>query len=171
MGRQLTALRQLRGEFTEAAGQTAQALAGIKKQLLALAAKVELRDYDRQDLRSQLRRWFDFSARRPGADQAVHIIPGFVTAAERAASEILPILCEALLRATGFDPVFREHRGQASVFYYLACPQPNGQPPGGVLRICSPPPPATAFQWMTRLTELNEDRVVNLADWAGSQLS
>jgi hypothetical protein len=232
MGRQLTALRQLRGEFTGAADQTAQALADIREQLLALAGKVELLDYDRQDLRSQLRRWLNYSARRAGAGQAAQIMPGFVAAQEQAASEILPILYEALLRATGFDPLFREHRGEAGTFYYLAWSQPNGQPPrrrledllaasaddgvsadgvtefrslllalytggtgtvrlgplvvshtgqdaflgavmtaGEVAELDEDDSGASPVRSMARLTEFNEDRVVNLADWAADQLS
>jgi hypothetical protein len=232
MARQSAALRQLRGEFTEAAGQTAQALAGIREQLLALAGKVELLDYDSQDLRSQLRRWLDYSARLAGADRAAQIMPGFVAAEERAASEILPSLYEALLRATGFDPVFREYRGEAGVFYYLAWPEPDGQSPrrrlehllsaspgdgvpadsvtefrslllalhmggtgtvrlgplvvshtgqsaflgavmtaGEVEELDEGDPGSSPARWMARLTELNEDRVVNLAGWAAGQLS
>lgn len=232
IGRQSAALRQLRNDITEAAGQTTEALAGIREQLLVLAGKAELLEYDRQDLRSQLRRWLDYSAQLADTDRATQIMPGFVSTAERAASELLPGLYETLLRAAGFEPVFRENRGDAGVFYYLAWPHPGGQaarrrledllaaspgdglPADGVTEFRSlllalqaggtgtvrlgplvvshtaqgaflgavmtagevaeldeDDASASPARWTARLTGLNEDRVVDLAGWAASQLS
>jgi hypothetical protein len=139
--RQAASVRELRGDVTQASEQTAAALSGLREQLLALAGEVHLLDTDRQDLRSQLRKWLDHSARqantahqassahRAKTDPADSIMPGFVATGERAAAELLPGLYEAVLRAIDVEPVFREHAETGDVFYYLAWRHPNGQSP------------------------------------------
>ena len=133
--RQAAAVRELRGDVTQASQQTAEALTGLREQLMALAGEVELLDADRQDLRSQLRKWLDHSAQLTtsanlaNADPATSIMPGFVATGERAAAELLPGLYEAVLGAIGVEPVFREHAEAGDVFYYLAWRHPNGQSP------------------------------------------
>jgi hypothetical protein len=133
--RQAVAVRELRGDVTQASEQTAEALSGLREQLLALAGEVQLLDADRQDLRSQLRKWLDHSAhltnsaQLANADPAAGIMPGFVATGEPAAAELLPGLYEAMLAAIGVDPVFREHTETGDVLYYLAWRHPNGQSP------------------------------------------
>jgi hypothetical protein len=236
--RQAATVRELRGDVTQAGEQTAEALSGLREQLAALAGEVELLDADRQDLRSQLRKWLDHSAHvttssnLANTDPATSIMPGFVATGERAAAELLPGLYEAVLGAIGVEPVFREHAEAGAVFYYLAWRHPNGQSPRRRLEdllAASPDDGASAdgltelrslllalraggpgtvrlgplvvgqtgtgaflgavmtageaaelddgdsgaspARWAARLAELDEDRVVNLADWAAGQLS
>jgi hypothetical protein len=232
LDRLAAAVRELRGEVTRTSEQTAEALSGLREQLLALAGEVHLLDADRQDLRSQLRKWLDHSARQANADPATSIMPGFVATGERAAAELLPGLYEAVLGAIGVAPVFREHTEPADVFYYLAWRHPNGQSPRRRLEdllAASPDDGASAsgltefrslllalraggpatvrlgplvvgqtaagefvgavmtadeaaeldegdlsaspVRWAARLAELDEDRVVNLADWAAGHQS
>ena len=133
--RQVAAVRELRGDVTQAGEQTAEALSGLREQLLTLADEVQSLEADRQDLRSQLRKWLDHSvhqansAHQANADPATSIMLGFVAAGERAAAELLPGLYEAVLAAIGAEPVFREHAEAGDVFYYLAWRHPNGQSP------------------------------------------
>jgi hypothetical protein len=230
--RQSAAVRELRGEVTQASEHTAEALTGLREQLLALAGEVRLLDADRQDLRSQLRKWLGHSAHLANADPATGIMPGFVATGERVAAELLPGLYEAVLGAIGVEPVFCEHAEAGDVFYYLAWRHPNGQSPRRRLEdllAASPDDGASAAgltefrslllalraggpgtarlgplvvgqtgtgaflgavmtadeaaelddgdlgaapaRWAERLAELDEDRVVNLADWATGQVS
>jgi len=138
--RQAAALGELRDGLAAATEQTAETLTDLKQQLLVLAKDVELLDLDRCDLRSQLRRWLDHSVRLTSADPSTRILPGFTQAEGRAASEILPCLYEALLRAVNLDFVFREQAGPAGVFYYVEWHSPDGQSPeqhlGSLLATC-----------------------------------
>ncbi len=127
-GQQAAALRALSDSTTTTSEQTAAALSGLGDHLLALAADVELLDLERRELRTQLRKWLAHSALQTRMAPAVQVMPGFIQAERRAASQILPSLYESFLESANLDFVFREKAGAAGVFYYLVSRLPDGRP-------------------------------------------
>jgi hypothetical protein len=139
-GQQAAALRELSDDSASASERTAETMATLSEQLLALAADVGRLDLQHRELRSDLRKWLTFSAQLAKTSPVTRVIPGFINAERRAASQVLPRLYEALLRGVDLDFVFREHAGSAGVFYYLASRRANGQSAeqrlGNLLRAC-----------------------------------
>lgn len=126
-GQQAAALRALSDSTTTASKQTEETLSSLGDQLLALSADVDLLDLDRRELRTQLRKWLAHSAQQARMAPAIQVMPGFIQAERRAASDILPSLYEAFLESANLDFVFREHAGSAGVFYYLVSRLPQGR--------------------------------------------
>jgi hypothetical protein len=156
-GQQAAALRALSDGSTSTSARAAETLTGLSDQLLALAANVELLDLDRRELRAQLRKWLAYSARQTRTAPAA-VMPGFIQANRRAASEILPCFYEALLKGVGLDCVFRDEAGSAGVFYYLISRSPDGQPVeqqlGNLLTTCRIPDADSQLPGLTELRSL-----------------
>lgn len=139
-GQQAAALRALSDDTTSASERAAETLTGLNEQLLALAADVGQLDLHHHELRSCLRRWLAHSAQLARTSPATRVMPGFIQAERRAASQILPCLYDSFLEGVNLDFVFRERVGSAGVFYYLvsgwADDQSAEQRLGGLLRAC-----------------------------------
>jgi hypothetical protein len=156
--RQAAALRALSDGTTSASERTAEILAGLSDQVLALAADVGLLDLDRRELRTQLRKWLAHCAQQTRMAPATRVMPGFIQAERRAASHILPCLYENLLQAANLDAVFREQAGPAGVFYYLVSRSPDGQPAeqqlGSLLTACQIPDSGSEWPGLAELRSL-----------------
>jgi hypothetical protein len=125
--RQTAALSELGYRTTCESTCTGEKLADLGDQLLALAVDFGHLDLGRRQLQGQLRKLLRHGSQLATTAPEAWIMPGFIQAEHRAAAQILPCLYESLLRAAGFDFVFRENEA-AGACYYLVPSSPGSQP-------------------------------------------